>query len=39
MTYIQTHGKVSSRPNSDAPKIIDSTKIPGVWCAADTTRV
>ena len=38
MTHVQTHGKVSSRPNLDAQKIIDSTKIPGMWCAADTTR-
>jgi len=38
MTCIQTHSKVSSRPNPDARKIIDSTKILGVWCAADMTR-
>ena len=28
MTHIQTLGKVSSAPNPDAPKIIDSQKIP-----------
>jgi hypothetical protein len=38
MTCIQTHSKVSSRQNLYAQKVIDSTRIPGVWCAADTTR-
>ena len=38
MTHIQTHGKVSSRPNPDAPKIIDSKKILGALCAANTTH-
>ena len=38
MTCIETHSKGSSRPNPDARKIIDSTKIPGVCCAADMTR-
>ena len=26
MTHVQIHSKVSSRPNLDAPKIIDSKK-------------
>ena len=38
MTHIQTHSKVSSRPNLDTPKIIDSKMILGALCAADTTR-
>jgi hypothetical protein len=38
MTHVQTHSKVSSQPNLDTPMMIDSEKILGVWCAADTTR-
>jgi hypothetical protein len=37
-THVQTHSQESSRPNLVARKVIDSTRIPGVWCAADTTR-
>jgi hypothetical protein len=38
MNHVQTPSQVCSRPDLDAPKIIDSEKIPGASCVADTTR-